>query len=112
MKIYELTPVYDRCKSFCGKARIIEKDGRKILQSYNTEVCAIDAAGNFLRYWGGESNTTMRHINEFVRQNGINGGGVAWWRLQPVEARETDTGGRRLTNKESYSAMMARRYAR
>lgn len=85
MKIYELSARYDSRKSFYGKARIIENGGNIILQSYNTEVCGIDENGGFHRYWNGESATTMRHINEFLRKNGINGGGVAWWREQPVE---------------------------
>jgi hypothetical protein len=83
--IYEMTAIYDRRKSFYGKAYIIEFMGRKILLSYDTRVCEIDASGKFHRYWGGESVTTMRHINEFIRQNGISGGGVAWWREQHIE---------------------------
>jgi len=82
---YEMTAIYDSRKSFYGKAHIIEFMGRKILESYNTRVCEIDASGAFHRYWSGESATTMRHVNEFIRQNGISGGGVSWWREQPVE---------------------------
>lgn len=85
MKIYELSARYDRRKSFYGKAHVIENNGQTILQSYDTEVCAIDENGVFHRYWSGESVTTMRHVNEFLRQNGIDGGGVAWWRDQPVD---------------------------
>lgn len=47
-KIFDL-PVcgYDRAKSFYGKAKVIETDnGEKVLQSYNTFVCRITAAGN------------------------------------------------------------------
>ena len=37
MRIYELTPGgYDRAKSFYGKAKVIEKDGETLLQSYDT----------------------------------------------------------------------------
>lgn len=43
MRIYELTPGgYDRVKSFYGKAKVIEKDGETLLQSYDTTVCKID----------------------------------------------------------------------
>jgi hypothetical protein len=28
----------------------------------------------------------MRHVNEFIRQHGIPGGGVVWWRKLPVES--------------------------
>ena len=83
---YELHPRFDSRKSFYGKARVLEADdGLTILQSYDTNVCSIDAAGNFHRHWSGESATTMRHVNEFIRQHGIPGGGVAWWRELPVE---------------------------
>lgn len=54
-KIFDL-PVcgYDRVKSFYGKAKIIEmENGEKVLQSYNTFVCRITAAGRFVRMWGG-----------------------------------------------------------
>jgi hypothetical protein len=84
---YELYPRFDSRKSFYGKARVKEtNDGITILQSYDTSVCSIDAAGNFHRHWSGESSTTMRHVNEFIRQHGIPGGGVAWWRQLPVES--------------------------
>jgi hypothetical protein len=85
MRIYELSARYDSRKSFYGKAHVIENSGKLILKSYDTEVCGIDENGVFHRYWSGESSTTMRHINEFIRQNGIDGGGVEWWRRQPVE---------------------------
>lgn len=47
MKIYDLPVMgYERAKSFYGKAKIIETDnGEKVLQSYNTFVCHITAAG-------------------------------------------------------------------
>ncbi len=83
MKTYELKPLYDTRKSFYGKATVTEKDGKIILTSYTTDVCYIDSNGDFIRTWEGESATTMRHINEFIKQNGIAGGGVAWWRQQP-----------------------------
>lgn len=84
---YELQARYDSRKSFYGKARVLEtEEGLTVLQSYGTSVCSIDAAGNFHRHWYGESSTTMRHVNEFIRQHGIPGGGVAWWRKLPVES--------------------------
>ena len=67
-KIFDL-PIcgYDRAKSFYGKAKIIEtENGEKVLQSYNTFVCRITAAGRFVRMWGGYSATTMRHVNSFL----------------------------------------------
>ena len=81
MQIYELTPgSHDRAKSFYGKAKVIEKDnGETVLQSYDTEVCKINASGKFVRLWGGYSATTMRHINSFIEMFGIEGGGKKWW---------------------------------
>jgi hypothetical protein len=84
MKQYEL-PCLDSRKSFYGKAQVIEKeDGSKQLKSYSTIVCSIDASGAFHRHWIGESATTIRHINSFLKFFDIPGGGVAWWREQPV----------------------------
>ena len=82
---YELKPKYDRCKSFYKRAKVQENDGEKRLISYSTKVCSIDSDGNFHRHWGGYSATTMRHVNEFIRQNGIDGGGKAWWDKCPIE---------------------------
>lgn len=77
MRIYELTPGgYDRAKSFYGKAKVIEKDGETLLQSYDTIVCKIDKSGEFVRMWEGYSATTMRHINAFIEMFGISGGGA------------------------------------
>lgn len=68
MRTYELKPQYDRCKSFYGKATVLESlSGKKILRSYSTDVCYFDSDG-FHRTWGGYSVTTMRHINEFAYQ--------------------------------------------
>ncbi len=61
MKIYDLPVMgYERAKSFYGKAKIIETDnGEKVLQSYNTFVCRITAAGRFVRMWGGLPQCAM-----------------------------------------------------
>lgn len=81
-------PCMDDRKSFYGKARVTEEpNGEKILQSYNTDVCKITASGEFVRLWSGESATTVRHINSFLRFYGLLGGGVAWWRSQEVAQR-------------------------
>lgn len=88
MKLYEL-PCLDSRKFFYGKAQVIEKgDGSKQLQSYSTIVCSIDASGAFHRHWSGESATTIRHINSFLKFFDMPGGGVTWWREQPVEEIE------------------------
>ena len=79
-RIYELPNVGDRCKSFYGKAHVFEGvSGEKYLLSYETIVCYINKDGEFLKTWDGYSNTTMRHINSFLRFFGLPGGGKSWW---------------------------------
>lgn len=109
MKIYDLIPTDGR-KSFYGKAKVIEKDGETLLQSYDTTVCKIDKSGEFVRMWSGYSVTTMRHINTFIEMFGIPGGGKSWWDALPVE--EKPHGGKMtpdMTSAESLKAMYARR---
>lgn len=77
-RVYDLN-CYDSRKSFYGKAKVIERDGEKLLQSYNTIVCKIDKDGNFVKLWDGYSYTTLRHINSFILHFGIAGGGKSWW---------------------------------
>lgn len=68
--LLELQPEYDRRKSFYGKARVEVKDnGDKLLWSYNTMVCKISQGGAFV--FGTYSATTLRHIKEFLKQNGF-----------------------------------------
>ena len=84
-----LIPQYDRANSFYGKAHVeTMQDGAKILVSYCTEVCKIDASGKVFFPWGEYSVTTMRHINEFLRQNGKNALGKAEY-LKAVEEQRT-----------------------
>lgn len=87
MFVSELTPCgHDRANSFYGKAKVIEKDGETLLQSYDTIVCKIDKSGEFVRMWDGYSATTMRHVNSLLQLVGIAGGGKAWWNAQIVKA--------------------------
>ena len=69
--LYELVPVYDRQRSFYGKAMVISENNSVKLISYTTPVCAILPNGEFVRLWNGYSATTMRHVNEFRRQNDL-----------------------------------------
>jgi hypothetical protein len=79
-KSYELKTVYDRRKSFYGKAVVYEKaTGEKTLVSYSTPVIRINADGTIDRLWSGYSATTMRHVNDFLHQNGVHDGGKAFW---------------------------------
>ena len=79
-----LKTIYDSRKSFYNKAIVTENvmllddgatlraDGEKHLYSYNTEVCYIDKNNNvhLLPKWN-FSQTTLRHIKEFLKQNGF-----------------------------------------
>lgn len=79
MRTFELIPVYDKAKSFYGKAMVIEYDNGNIeLRSYDTIVARI-RNGKFERLWNGYSATTMRHINSFINTFGVDGGGKTWW---------------------------------
>ena len=75
--------------SFHGKAKIIETAGAFYLLSYQTIVCKVDkATRDFVRFWDGESATTTRHINAFLQDMKINGGGLSWWRKQDIKPED------------------------
>lgn len=71
--VYELTTMYDCRKSFYGKAQVIVKDDIigeiKQLKSYDTIVAQIE--DGIPQAFGTYSNTTLRHIKEFFRQEGF-----------------------------------------
>lgn len=76
--LYELTPIYDRAKSFYKKANVYRDDnGNLLLMSYTTIVAkiidAIMTEDNEAKVevYGYYSKTTARHINEFLKQNGF-----------------------------------------
>ena len=73
----------DGRKSFYGKAHVIERNDGVYLRSYDTIVCRI-VNGTFQRLWDGYSATTMRHVNSFLDEYGIPGGGKAWWDHQEL----------------------------
>ena len=65
----ELKCIFDTRKSFYGKAIVRVDDNRLILKSYDTDVAYIE---NGVAVVNGEySTTTMRHIKEFLKQNGF-----------------------------------------
>jgi hypothetical protein len=66
---HHLAPQYDSRKSFYGKAKVREENGAMILTSYTTDVAKIEN-GKAVVY-GTYSPTTLRHIKEFLRQNGF-----------------------------------------
>lgn len=92
-----LEPQYDSRKSFYGKAKVDDENGVKTLTSYKTPIMKIEN-GEITMLCGPEAltQTTLRHIREFLQQNG----------LEPLTKREL----LKLTNKnkineqdESYS---------
>ena len=80
MKV-ELHPEFDSRQSFYGKARVVIKpDGTQVLYSYGTPVCRIkDGKATLLHkgYLGwSSSQTTLRHVKEFLKQNGFEVGSI------------------------------------
>jgi hypothetical protein len=77
--VSKLHPQFDSRNSFYGKARVDEKpDGSKVLYSYNTPVCRIKDGKVTLLHQGylgwSSSQTTLRHVKEFLKQNGFEAG--------------------------------------
>jgi hypothetical protein len=66
----ELQPRYDSRKKFYGKAWVINENGELVLKSYDTVVAKIKDGKPMVR--GLYSQTTTRHIKEFLRQSGFN----------------------------------------
>lgn len=57
-------------KSFYGKAKVeLLEDGGEVLYSYGTRICCRTCNGDIIRYWGGWSMTTGRHIMAFCGMN-------------------------------------------
>lgn len=69
MQRYELTARYDARASFYGKAHVEDYGQKKVLVSYTTDVAWIDNEGAHVN--GIYSNTTLRHIREFLLQHGF-----------------------------------------
>ncbi len=72
MQNYDLTPQHDSRKSFYGKARVEQtvQGGVMRLISYTTHVASI-IPGKRAEVYGTYSQTTLRHIKEFLLQNGF-----------------------------------------
>ena len=65
----ELKTKYDTRKSFCGKAKVLNEGGRITLLSYGLDVAYIQDGEATIN--GSYSQTTTRHITEFLKQNGF-----------------------------------------
>lgn len=75
--VYDMSPQYDARKSFYGKARVDDTGDEKTLYSYNTPVARISGEKvELLPRWD-ESQTTLRHVKEFLKQNGFEASSLA-----------------------------------
>ena len=64
---YELMTQFDIRKQFYGKAVVEENGNKKELFSYGTKVAVIE--NGKAKVFGSFSQTTTRHIKEFLKQN-------------------------------------------
>lgn len=71
IKMAELYPYYDSAKSFYSKAKILEIEDDVFLISYDTIVAFYNRNTRIARVMGTYSATTLRHIKEFLKQNGF-----------------------------------------
>ena len=85
-KRYELD-CHDSRKRFYKKAMVIEENGVKYLQSYQTIVAMIDG-GILYKFWDNYSWTTMRHINSFLIEFGLSTMSKKEWLDYPTSRRE------------------------
>lgn len=81
MSTLVLEPMFDVKKSFYGKAHVVleaNNNGEMVkkLISYSTHVASI--VGDKVEVYGTYSATTLRHIKEFLYQNGFEVGTKAF----------------------------------
>lgn len=108
MKMYDLRPTDGR-KSFYGKAVVmIDDNGTETLYSYNTPIIERTPTGEMLKLWDGWTATTGRHISAFC---GLNKAQYTALPMKQQDSTPAGSGGRTLTNAESYAAMIGRRTA-
>ena len=69
--IMELYPYYDSRQSFYGKAKVIEIENDVFLSSYDTIVAFYNKEVRIPQVYDTYSATTLRHIKEFLKQNGF-----------------------------------------
>lgn len=70
MKLYELTTMYDSRQSFGHKAMVQTNGSASILYSYETPVAKVENGNVVLSPSWSYSDTTVRHVREFLRQEG------------------------------------------
>lgn len=71
VRIMELCPYYDSAQSFYGKAKVIEIENDVFLVSYDTIVAFYNRETKIAEVIDTYSATTLRHIKEFLKQNGF-----------------------------------------
>lgn len=67
----ELCPYYDSAQSFYGKAKVFEIENDVFLMSYDTIVAFFNRDVRTVGVVDTYSVTTLRHIKEFLKQNGF-----------------------------------------
>lgn len=71
IRMMELCPYYDSALSFYGKAKVFEIENDVFLMSYDTIVASYNRDYRTPIISGTYSATTLRHIKEFLKQNGF-----------------------------------------
>ena len=71
ISVMELCPYYDGRQSFYGKAKVIEIENDVFLSSYDTIVAFYNKEVRIPQVYDTYSATTLRHIKEFLKQNGF-----------------------------------------
>lgn len=68
----ELKPIYDNALSFYGKAKIVREGYFITLKSYDTNILRLNTYNNEIKFLTKNkkhfTQTTNRHINEFLQQ--------------------------------------------
>ena len=103
---FAMEPKYGSRASFYNKAHVIEEDDGSItLLSYNTPVARITKSGEaeLLPMWD-SSQTTLRHVKEFLQQYGYNVGSKSQLAKMYPEVQASSRIGRKrpITAAESY----------
>lgn len=68
MRVVELNPIHDGRASFYNKAMVVEHEDRTELYSYGTHVVTIKDDKFFFHEKASHSETTRRHVREFMIQ--------------------------------------------
>lgn len=71
IRMMELCPYYDSAQSFYGKAKVFEIENDVFLMSYDTIVAFFNRDVRTVGVVDTYSATTLRHIKEFLKQNGF-----------------------------------------